>query len=54
MYTLTTEIAQDHQHTLLAEASQARRGDRLARVARLNHRAAQAARRSKRATAQLS
>ena len=54
MYTLTADLVQDHQHTLLAEASRARRGDRLARVARLHHRALQAARRSQRATAQLS
>jgi hypothetical protein len=54
MYALTVEIVQDHQHTLLAEASQARRGDRLARVVRLKHRAAEAARRSKRAAAHLS
>ena len=54
MYTLTAELIQDHQQTLLAEATQARRGDNLARVARLRHRAVQAARRSQRANAQLS
>ena len=54
MHTLTAELVQDHQHTLLAEASRARRGDRLARVQRLHHRALQAVRRSQRASAQLS
>ena len=54
MYTLTVELVQDHQRTLLAEASRSRRGDRLARVARLNSRALHAARRSQRANAQLS
>jgi len=54
MYALTAELVQDHQHTLLVEAAQSRRGDRLARVARLRHRAQQAERRSQRASAQLS
>jgi hypothetical protein len=54
MYTLTSELIQDHQRTLLAEASQARQGDRIARVARLRHRALEAARRSQRANAHLS
>lgn len=53
MHTMTADLVQDHQHTLLAEASRARRGDRLARVTRLRHRAQQAIRRSERATAQL-
>ena len=53
MYTLTTELVQDHQSTLLDEASRARRGDRLARVRRLRHRAQQANRRSLRASAHL-
>lgn len=52
MHILTLDLVQDHQHTLLAEASRARRGDRLARVERLQHRAQQAVRRAQRATAQ--
>ena len=48
MYTLTTELVQDHQHELLAEADRARRGDRLARVTRLQARARRAANRSRR------
>jgi hypothetical protein len=51
MYTLNTDLVLDHQNTLLAEASRARRGDRLARVRRLRHRAQQADRRSQRASA---
>lgn len=54
MHILTSDLVQDHQHTLLAEASRARRGDRLARVERLNRRAQQAVRRAQRAAAQLS
>ena len=54
MYTLNADLVQDHQHTLLTEASQARRGDRLARVARLRTRAAAAARRSRLANDHLS
>jgi hypothetical protein len=54
MYTLTAEIAQDHQHALLDEANQSRRGDRLARSVRLRNRARQAARRSRVAKAHLS
>lgn len=54
MYNLTAELVQDHQHTLLAEASRARRGDRLARSTRLHRRALQATRRAQRANAQLS
>lgn len=54
MNTLTAELVQDHQHALLVEAAHARRGDRLARVARLRHRALQAARRSQLASAHLS
>lgn len=54
MHFLTIDLVQDHQNTLLAEASRARRGDRLARVERLRHRAEQAVRRSERATAQAS
>lgn len=53
MYTLNADLVQDHQHTLLTEASRARRGDRLARAERLNHRAQQAVRRLQRANAQL-
>ena len=53
MHTMTADLVQDHQHTLLAEASRARRGDRLARVQRLRHRAQQAVRRSERASSQL-
>lgn len=53
MHTLSADLVHDHQHTLLAEASRARRGDRLARVARLHHRALQALRREQRATSQL-
>lgn len=53
MDTLTTDLVQDHEHTLLAEASRARRGDRLARVERLERRAQQAVRRSQHAYAQL-
>jgi hypothetical protein len=53
MHTLINDLVQDHQHTLLAEASRARRGDRLARVKRLHHRAQQAVRREQRASAQL-
>jgi len=54
MHYLTIDLVQDHQNTLLAEASRARRGDRLARVERLRHRAEQAVRRAQRAYAQLS
>lgn len=53
MHTMTADLVQDHQHTLLAEANQARRGDRLARVQRLRMRAQQALRRSQRAAAHL-
>lgn len=54
MHLLTIDLVQDHQNTLLAEASRTRRGDRLARVERLRHRAEQAVRRAQRAYAQLS
>jgi hypothetical protein len=54
MHTLNADLVQDHQYTLLAEASRARRGDRLARMARLHHRAQQAVRRAQRASAQIS
>jgi hypothetical protein len=54
MHFLTIDLVQDHQNTLLAEASRTRRGDRLARVERLRHRAEQAVRRAQRAYAQLS
>jgi hypothetical protein len=54
MYTVTTELVQDHQHELLAEADRARRGDRLARTNRLNARARRAASRSRRANAHVS
>jgi hypothetical protein len=54
MHFLTIDLVQDHQNTLLAEASRARRGDRLARVERLRHRAEQAVRRAQWAYAQLS
>ena len=54
MHFLTIDLVQDHQNTLLAEASRARRGDRLARVERLHHRAQRAVRRAQRAYAQLS
>jgi hypothetical protein len=53
MHTLNADLVQDHQHTLLAEASRARRGDRMARIQRLRHRAQQAVRRSERASAHL-
>jgi hypothetical protein len=53
MYTLTTDLVQEHQNTLLDEARRARRGDRLARAQRLRHRAHQADRRSLRASAHL-
>ena len=53
MYTLTTDLVHEHQNTLLDEARRAHRGDRLARVQRLRHRAQQADRRSQLARAQL-
>lgn len=54
MHTLNAELVQDHQHTLLAEASRARRGDRLARAERLHRRAGAAVRRAQLAAAQSS
>jgi hypothetical protein len=54
MDTTTTDLVIDHQQTLLAEASRARRGDRLAKVQRLHRRAEQAARREERAASHLS
>ncbi len=53
MFTITPEIVHDHQHALLDEARRAHLGDQLAHVARLKHRARQAARRSRRAAAHL-
>ncbi len=53
MYTMNEVLVHDHQNTLLAEADDSRRGDRLARAKRLNRRARQANRRSRRASAQL-
>ena len=54
MYAMTTELIHEHQQTLLAEVTQARRGDHLARAVRLRRRAVQAARPAPRANAQLS
>ena len=54
MYALTNELIHEHQHTLLEEATRARRGDRLARSTRLHRRAANARRRARRANAHVS
>ena len=54
MHTMTEDLVRDHQHTLLAEASRSRRGDRLGRSDRLQHRAELALRRAQRAIAQSS
>ena len=54
MYALTTELIHEHQDTLLAEATRARRADRIARSTRLHRRAVNARRRARRADAHVS